>query len=122
MWNGTDVAGVLSSENVSSVLSSECRPLRQSIMLITNPLQTSELAFPILEILHIAGFGIAIGTTAAVDFRILGLGMMQQTPSQISKSTGWWMLSGLLVAIFSLGLGRLFDRSGYVLYELVVPY
>lgn len=73
-------------------------------MLITNPLTTSELAFPILEILHIAGFGIAIGTTAAVDFRILGLGMMQQTPSQISKSTGWWMLGGLLVAIFS-GLG-----------------
>ena len=73
-------------------------------MLITNPLETSELAFPILEILHIAGFGVAIGTTAAVDFRILGFGMMQQTPSQISKSTGWWMLGGLLVTIFS-GLG-----------------
>jgi Family of unknown function (DUF6644) len=73
-------------------------------MLITNPFATSELAFPILEIFHIAGFGIAIGTTAAVDFRILGFGMMQQTPSQISKSTSWWMLGGLLVAIFT-GLG-----------------
>jgi hypothetical protein len=73
-------------------------------MLITNPLETSELAFPILEILHIAGFGVAIGTTAAVDFRILGIGMMQQSPSQISKSTGMWMLGGLLIAIFS-GLG-----------------
>lgn len=72
-------------------------------MLIFNPLQT-ELGFPILEIFHIAGFGIAIGTTAAVDFRILGFGMMQQTPSQISKSTAWWMLGGLLVAIFT-GLG-----------------
>lgn len=73
-------------------------------MLITNPLETSELAFPILEILHIAGFGVAIGTTAAVDFRILGLGMTQQTPSQISQSTNMWMLTGLLVSIFS-GLG-----------------
>lgn len=73
-------------------------------MLITNPLETSELAFPILEILHIAGFIIAIGTTAAVDFRILEIGGIQQTPSQISKSTSWWMLGGLLVAIFT-GLG-----------------
>jgi hypothetical protein len=61
----------------------------------------TELGFPILEILHIAGFGIAIGTTAAVDFRILGIGLMKQTPSQISKSITYWMLGALLISIFS---------------------
>jgi hypothetical protein len=73
-------------------------------MLIENPLNSSELAFPILECFHIAGFIIAIGLTAAVDFRILGFGLLGQTPSQLAKSTGMWMLSALLVAIFS-GLG-----------------
>ncbi len=73
-------------------------------MLITNPINTFELVFPILEIFHIAGFAVAIGVTAAADFRILGFGLLGQTPSQIAKSTRFWMLGGLLVAIFS-GLG-----------------
>jgi uncharacterized protein DUF6644 len=70
-------------------------------MLITNPINSFELVFPIMEVFHIAGFGVAIGVTAAVDFRILGLVPLQQTPSQLAKSTGFWMLGGLLVAIFS---------------------
>ena len=73
-------------------------------MLIDNPINSFELVFPVLEIFHIAGFAVAIGLTAAVDFRILGFGLMQQTPSQIAKSTGYWMLGGLVVAIFT-GLG-----------------
>jgi hypothetical protein len=70
-------------------------------MFVGASLADSELGFPILEILHIAGFGVAIGTTAAVDFRILGIGLMKQTPSQISKSIANWMLGGLLISIFS---------------------
>lgn len=70
-------------------------------MLIDNPFATSELAFPILEIFHIAGFAVAIGSVAAVDFRILGYGLLQQTPSQIAKATGFWMLGGLLTSIFT---------------------
>ena len=70
-------------------------------MLISNPINSFELVFPIMEIFHIAGFGLAIGVTAVIDFRILGLLPLPQTPSQIAKSTGFWMLGGLLVAIFS---------------------
>jgi len=60
-----------------------------------------ELIFPTLECIHIAGFAVAIGTTAIVDFRILDLGFQTQTPAQLTKYFNWWMLSGLLVAIFS---------------------
>ena len=70
-------------------------------MLITNPINAFELVFPIMEVFHIAGFAVAIGVTAVVDFRILGILPLQQTPSQLAKSTGFWMLGGLLVAIFS---------------------
>jgi hypothetical protein len=63
-----------------------------------------ELIFPTLECFHIAGFVVAIGTTAIVDFRLLDLGMPSQTPAQLYKDTSLWMLGGLLLAIFS-GLG-----------------
>ena len=70
-------------------------------MFIENPVNTIAIIFPILEILHIAGFAVAIGAVAAVDFRILGYGLLEQTPSQIAKATGFWMLGGLVLAIFS---------------------
>ncbi len=74
------------------------------MLLAENPLNSSPLIFPVLECFHIAGFIIAIGTTALVDFRLLNWGMRHETPAQISKATAPWMLGGLLTAIFS-GLG-----------------
>jgi hypothetical protein len=60
-----------------------------------------ELIFPALECIHIGGFIVAIGTTAMVDFRLLDLGFRSQTPAQLAKDIRFWMLGGLLVAIFS---------------------
>jgi hypothetical protein len=70
-------------------------------MLIENPLSTSPSLFPILECFHIAGFALSIGMTALVDFRLLGIGLQKQTPAQIARAFEWWMLGGLLVAVFS---------------------
>lgn len=62
---------------------------------------TGQLAFPILECIHIAAFALSIGMTALVDFRLLGLGLRDETPAEIAASGLWWVLVGLLVAIFS---------------------
>ena len=70
-------------------------------MQIENPLNASPLIFPILECFHIVGFGIAVGTIAIVDFRLLGWGMRRQKPAQLVKDTGIWTLSALVVVIFS---------------------
>jgi hypothetical protein len=70
-------------------------------MWIENPLSTSPSAFPILECIHIAGFALSIGMTALVDFRLLGFGLEKQTPAQIAQAFDWWMLGGLIVAVFS---------------------
>ncbi len=70
-------------------------------MPIQNPFATSELAFPILECFHIAGFALSIGMTALIDFRLLGFGLRDETPAEIALSGQLWMLSGLVVAIFS---------------------
>ncbi len=70
-------------------------------MLIDNPLNSSDLAFPILECIHIVGFGVTVGTVALVDFRLLDIGMRHQTPAEISKDTRLWTLFGLVVMIFT---------------------
>lgn len=70
-------------------------------MLIENPLSTSPSAFPVLECFHIAGFALGVGMTALVDFRLLGFGLRKQTSAQITRAFDWWMLGGLLVAVFS---------------------
>jgi len=71
---------------------------------IEDVLNSSPLVFPVLECFHIAGFIVAIGTTAVVDFRLLDWGMRRQTAAQLAQDTAPWTLGGLLVAIFS-GLG-----------------
>ena len=70
-------------------------------MLITNPLNSSELAFPILECFHIVGFALSIGTVAIVDFSLLGIGMRHQTPAQLARDTWVWTLGGLVLMLFS---------------------
>ena len=56
-------------------------------MIVDNPLNSSELIFPVLECLHIGSFALAVGTVALVDFRLLNLGMTSQTPAQIAANT-----------------------------------
>jgi hypothetical protein len=70
-------------------------------VLIENPLSTSPSLFPILECFHIGGFALSIGMTALVDFRLLGFGLQKPTPAEIARSFDWWMLCGLIIALFS---------------------
>ena len=66
-----------------------------------NPLNSSPLAFPILECIHIVGFALSIGTIAIVDFRLLDIGMRRQTPAQLGKDTAVWTLVGLGIMLLS---------------------
>ncbi len=70
-------------------------------MFIQNPFSTSPNAYAVLECFHIAGFALAIGMTALVDFRLLGFGVLKQSPAQIATAFEWWTLGGLIIAVFS---------------------
>lgn len=69
--------------------------------MVENPLNISTTGYAVIECFHIAGFALAIGMTALVDFRLLGLGLTRQAPAQIARAFEWWTLGGLVVAIFS---------------------
>lgn len=88
-------------------------------MLIENPLNASELAFPILECCHIVGFAILVGTIALVDFRLLGLGMRRQKAPELNRDLWLWTLAGLVVTVFS---GLLLYSSDPDTYYLNVAF
>ena len=66
-----------------------------------NPLNSSELIFPALEVMHIAGFAILAGTIALVDFRLLGFGMTRQTAAEVAGDVAPWTLIGLTLVLLS---------------------
>lgn len=66
-----------------------------------NPLNVSPWTFPILEVTHIVSFAIAIGTIAIVDFRLLGLAMLRETPGKLAQDTRLWTVISLSTAVFS---------------------
>jgi hypothetical protein len=88
-------------------------------VLIENPLNASELAFPVLECLHIIGFAIAVGTIAIVDFRLLGLGMRRQKAADLNIDLRLWTLAGLVTVVFS---GLLLYSSDPDMYYLNVAF
>jgi hypothetical protein len=88
-------------------------------MLIANPLNSSELAFPILECFHIVGFAIAIGSIALVDFRLLGIGLRRQNAADLFKETGLWIVVSLSISVFA---GLLLYSTDPDKYYLNAPF
>ena len=70
-------------------------------MPVQNPLDLSETDYVIIECFHIAGLVLAIGVTAVVDLRLLGLTLRQQSAAQLASDTSWWVLGGLTISIFT---------------------
>jgi hypothetical protein len=70
-------------------------------MTVENPLNLTEIDYIVVECFHIAGFVLAVGMTAIVDFRLLGLILPKQSPQQLASFTALWMAGGLVVAVFT---------------------
>ena len=79
----------------------------------SNPLTESELTFPVLECIHILGFACAIGTIAVVDFRLLGVAMTHQKPSEVQRDMSPWTLLGLAMILLSGPMLFLSDPDMY---------
>jgi hypothetical protein len=70
-------------------------------MLILNPMNEYRSAFPILEVIHIAGIVCGVGTAVLVNLRLLGVGLTQKTGRQLWKNVMPLTLGGLALAIFA---------------------
>ncbi len=70
-------------------------------MPLDNPINAFELAFPIVQCIHVAGFALSVGTIAIVDFRLLNLILPQRTPAQLLRETALWTLAGIVLTVFT---------------------
>jgi hypothetical protein len=71
------------------------------LMFIDNPLNSSELIFPTLEVCHILGFTLALGTIALLDLRVLGVGLRRQALGELARDLAPWTLGGLVTLFLS---------------------
>ena len=81
---------------------------------IADALNNTEWAFALAECVHIGGFAVAIGSIALVDFRMLNLGLRQETAGRILRYTELWTLIALVFVLFS-GLALFLSQTGIYL-------
>jgi len=67
----------------------------------TNPLNNNEWSFPLLEIIHIAGFALALSTIFMVDLRLIGAGFRKSRASELAKDLAPWTLWGFAAVLLS---------------------
>ena len=82
-------------------------------MFIENPLNSSALAFPILECCHILGFAVSIGTIAVVDFSLLGWGLERRSAARLLRDTAPWTLTALVLVLLAGAILFLTDPLHY---------
>ena len=67
----------------------------------TNPLNTTEWAYPVTECVHVAAMALSVGCIGLVDLRMLGMGLRSVTAAELVRETEWWTILGLFLAISS---------------------
>lgn len=87
---------------------------------LVDALNNSEWAFPLAECVHIGGFAIGVGSIALVDFRLLNLGLRDETAGRILRYTEPWTVIAMMFVIFS-GFTLFLSQVNIYLVNLVFP-
>ena len=87
---------------------------------LVDTLNQTEWAFPLAECIHIGGFAVAVGSIALVDFRMLNLGLRQQTAGRILQETELWTVFALIFVIFS-GFMLFISQTGVYRINPIFP-
>jgi hypothetical protein len=59
----------------------------------------SRVAVPLIEIVHLLGIALAVGSIMVIDLSILGLALRRETVPRISRELAPWTRSGFAVAL-----------------------
>lgn len=79
------------------------------------PVRTSLWLYPFIQLLHFAGLSLWIGTSLAVDTRLMGVGRKRQTAAQLQQQLFTWNWIGFGVVV--LGGFLLFSASATTFLE-----
>jgi hypothetical protein len=88
----------------------------------------SEWAYPYVQLIHFTGLSIWLGTSFALDLRLLGMGQGRSTPAQIARELFVWNWIGFAIVLtggFMLFSGIASSFVGNIAFEwklgLLVP-
>ncbi len=68
---------------------------------ISNIIRDSTYIFPVVEVFHLFGLTLLLGTLTITDLRMLGIGMRRQTVAQVATQLAPWTIGGAIVTIIS---------------------
>lgn len=66
-------------------------------------IRNSSWLFPVIEAVHLLGFGLTLGAVLIVELRLLGTGLNRQSVSQLAANAQPWLLGGI-VLMFASGI------------------
>jgi hypothetical protein len=64
-------------------------------------IRNSSWLFPVIEAVHLLGFGLTLGSVLLVELRLLGAGLSRQPVSQLAANAQPWFVSGLILMVAS---------------------
>ena len=64
-------------------------------------IRNSTYIFPVVEVLHLFGLTLLLGTVTVVDLRILGVGMRRQSVSELASQLTPWSVGAAILTIVS---------------------
>jgi hypothetical protein len=73
-------------------------------------IRNSTWMFPVIEAVHLLGFGLTAGAVLLVDLRLLGVGLSRQPVAQLWAGARPWML-GSLTLMFASGIPLVLSES-----------
>jgi hypothetical protein len=65
----------------------------------TNPLNSKEWIFPVLEIVHISCFALSVGLISVVNLRLAGAAFPRSKAVDLNRQLFLWTLAGLLIVL-----------------------
>jgi hypothetical protein len=83
----------------------------------------STWAYPFVQLIHFTGLSVWLGTTFALDLRLLGVGSRRATPAQVAQELFVWNWIGFIISLiggFMLfsGIATLFIDNIAFLWKL----
>ena len=60
-------------------------------------IRNSSWLFPVIEAVHLLGFGLTLGSVLIVELRLLGAGLNRQPVSQLAANAQPWFVGGLIL-------------------------
>ncbi len=68
---------------------------------IGNVIRESTYIFPVVEVFHLFGLTLLLGTLTITDLRMLGVGMRRQSVAEVATQLAPWSIWGAVVTIIS---------------------